>query len=117
MSDTPVKRTDWHNIQPMPENHAVVYPSRLVFAERMERLKMGIKPETMEDKWFLFYENDVLYAHRSWTGYCIYELHFKALPNGSYQIEKLLINHDLTQYQYGEDTAEMERCFAWFGIK
>ena len=30
----------------------------------------------MEDKWFIFMENGILYFHRSWTGVCIYQVHF-----------------------------------------
>ena len=26
----------------------------------------------MEDKWFSYMDGNTLYAHRSWTGYCIY---------------------------------------------
>lgn len=26
----------------------------------------------MEDKWFSYMDENTLYAHRSWTGYCIY---------------------------------------------
>ena len=30
----------------------------------------------MEDKWFIFFESNTLYIHRSWTGFCIYQVHF-----------------------------------------
>lgn len=43
---------------------------------------MGHIPEEMEDKWFVFFEQDWLYFHRSWTGICIYALRLECTPNG-----------------------------------
>jgi hypothetical protein len=28
----------------------------------------GLIPRAMEDKWYIYFENDCLYFHRSWTG-------------------------------------------------
>jgi len=33
---------------------------------------MGLVPEEIEDKWFIYWEDDTLFFHRSWTGNCIY---------------------------------------------
>ncbi len=41
-----------------------------------EQLQNGIIPQEMEDKWFIYFEEDTLYIHRSWTGFCIYILEF-----------------------------------------
>ena len=43
--------------------------------EQYENLKLGLIPEQMEDKWFIYFENNFLYFHRSWTGICIYKMH------------------------------------------
>lgn len=37
-----------------------------------ERLKLGLIPEQMEDKWFIFFEDPWLYFHRSWTGLAVF---------------------------------------------
>ena len=36
-------------------------------------IKQGLIPKQMEDKWFIFYENNFLYMHRSWTGFGMYK--------------------------------------------
>ena len=41
-----------------------------------EQLQNGIIPQEMEDKWFIYFEEDTLYIHRSWTEFCIYILEF-----------------------------------------
>jgi len=42
---------------------------RLEFSkEQYEKLHIGLIPEEQEDKWFIYFEDDWLYFHRSWTG-------------------------------------------------
>jgi hypothetical protein len=36
----------------------------------------------MEDKWFIYYEEPRLFVHRSWTGYCIFEVRFEPTAGG-----------------------------------
>ena len=33
-----------------------------------ERLREGLIPAAMEDKWFVYFDHGWLYLHRSWTG-------------------------------------------------
>jgi O-acetyl-ADP-ribose deacetylase (regulator of RNase III) len=42
--------------------------------EEMAVVARGLIPQEMEDKWFIFLEDDVLSFHRSWTGLCCYEV-------------------------------------------
>ena len=42
------------------------------------RIKRGLIPEVMEDKWFIFFEEPWLYLHRSWTGKCVYGVRFES---------------------------------------
>ena len=37
----------------------------------MDQIRAGHIPEMMEDKWFIYWQDDRLFFHRSWTGYCI----------------------------------------------
>ena len=37
------------------------------------KISCGYIPMEMEEKWFIFLEDDWLYFHRSWTGYGIYK--------------------------------------------
>ena len=36
----------------------------------------GIMPEEMEEKWFCYFENNVLYQHSSWTHIAVDEIYF-----------------------------------------
>ena len=40
--------------------------------EQYHRLQKGLIPTAMEDKWFIYCENDCLHFHRSWTGLELY---------------------------------------------
>jgi hypothetical protein len=37
--------------------------------EQYQKLQEGLVPKAMEDKWYIYFENDCLYFHRSWTGF------------------------------------------------
>ncbi len=41
-----------------------------------DELMLGIVPEAMEDKWFIFSEGEWLHFHRSWTGQFIGKIRF-----------------------------------------
>jgi len=47
-----------------------------------DAIRRGLIPHEMEDKWFIFWEADTLYIHRSWTGACIYQIAFRVSPSG-----------------------------------
>ena len=66
-----VKKQDWKNL-PMPEERTSFQLEGAFTQEIIDKLKKGHMPQAMEDKWFYYEENNKLYIHRSWTGYCIY---------------------------------------------
>ena len=70
------ERSDWQ-ITEMPEEHEIFILHWHFNDLQMETLRRGHIPEEMEDKWFWYMEGDTLYAHRSWTGFCIYRIDFK----------------------------------------
>ena len=99
---TPATRQSWPNVQPLPEQHACLPFQREFTPEEYELIRYGLIPEAMEDKWFIFLEGDVLYFHRSWTGYCIYQLRLrKDGPN--YTVAEALANRDARQYSGADD--------------
>jgi 8-oxo-dGTP diphosphatase len=59
------------------------------------RLAQGLIPSAMEDKWFIFMENDTLFFHRSWTGVCVYEVHF----DNRHCFNEIWVNRDSQQYK------------------
>lgn len=66
-----VKKSDWKTLEMPQENEEFILEGSLS-NEDIELIKEGFLPKEMEDKWFMYYEDDKLFIHRSWTGYCIY---------------------------------------------
>lgn len=75
MNKTIAVRSDW-DISNMPFRKAKFTLKRFFSKEEIEVLKCGHIPQEMEDKWFWFMEENTLYAHRSWTGICVYIVNF-----------------------------------------
>lgn len=83
--------------EPMPEEH-VVLPFQYEFSsDEYDRLQCGSIPEQMEDKWFIYFKDNKLYCHRSWTGFCIYIAEFEVSEESS-KIIKVTVNRDGEQY-------------------
>lgn len=57
----------------------------------------------MEDKWFIFHEGNVIFFHRSWTGFCIFELHL-VREGTTYTVSRFYVNRDENQYKGSTDT-------------
>ncbi|MGB6299866.1 MAG: hypothetical protein WBF90_27350 [Rivularia sp. (in: cyanobacteria)] len=66
-------RSDW-KIQPMPELKTQLQVEEVFTKEEYEYLSWGLIPKRMEDKWFIYLEDNWLYFHRSWSGFCIFKV-------------------------------------------
>jgi hypothetical protein len=71
MRKTRAIRADWQT-EPMPEQRARIDLDLRFTRREMAKIKRGVIPEEMEDKWFIFFENDTLFCQRSWAGFCVY---------------------------------------------
>lgn len=81
----------------MPELVGRLAYKRSFSAEEFARLQRGLLPEQMEDKWFIVWQDDALWCHRSWTGLCVYCLRF-AEDDGRHVVSEALVNRDPKQY-------------------
>ena len=90
---TPARRNDWKT-KPMPEKKETFVLHRSFSDKEMNALRRGNIPKAMEDKWFWYMEGSTLWAHRSWTGHCIYRIDFK---KGSDHV--VTVNRDPEQYK------------------
>jgi hypothetical protein len=109
-NQTPATRESWRN-SPLPEERARLDMQREFSAQEVELLRSGLVPEQMEDRWFIFLEGDTLYFHRSWSGFCIYQL--TLTPEGErYRVGEALVNRDRSQYG-GTDDGYDERLLAF----
>lgn len=88
-----VKKDDWKTCE-MPEQYEMFILDKVLTEKDIKILKNGHKPEAMEDKWFWYVENNKLYVHRSWTGFCIYIVELDT--NGHL---KVIVNRNMEQYK------------------
>ncbi len=105
------ERNDWKRLD-MPEQHETFILRRPFTAQQMAALRRGNIPQGMEDKWFWFMEGDTLFAHRSWTGFCIYRIDFK--PDGNHTVT---VNRDPEQYgctSTAEDAEQLHKLLNWW---
>ena len=105
------ERGDWKTTD-MPSTHESFTLHRDITPQQMAALRRGNIPQEMEDKWFWFMEGDILYAHRSWTGFCVYRVEFK--PDGYHFVT---VNRDPEQYSCAsvtEDTETLNSLLDWW---
>jgi hypothetical protein len=97
--------SDWKRKELPPEKCTLSIGRRFTLAE-MEQVRRGSIPEQMEDKWFVYWENNTLYFHRSWTGICIYIARFHEERDG-YVMRDADVNRDPEQYQTTSDDEDL----------
>lgn len=106
-------RDTWKT-NPMPEASARLHVEKTYSAEEYAGIAMGLIPQEMEDRWFMFLEDDWLYLHRSWTGNMIYKVRFASIADG-YQIAETWVNRDPAQYKRTDDDFDVIELLALIG--
>ena len=100
------RKDDWKT-EEMPLVVSELQYERQFSSEEFELIKHGIVPQQMEDKWFIFFENNLLKFFRSWTGHQIYQLQFEKMETG-YHVVKTIVNRDSSQYKEADDAYDIE---------
>jgi hypothetical protein len=90
-------RNSWKTL-PLPTKIEPLGFSALYDDAEADRLRLGLIPGAMEDKWFIFFDEGWLFFHRSWTGACIYGVRLDGSPNGVRVIDSW-VNRDSDQYK------------------
>jgi hypothetical protein len=83
---------------PMPAEVAPLPYHRVFNTEEYEQISLGLIPHAMEDKWFIFLEEDRLFFHRSWTGLCVYEVRLER-KGGEHVVAEAFVNQHPEQYK------------------
>jgi len=68
-------KNSWPNIKDpegLIEQNIDISISELHF----EECKYGFIPRDMDDRWFIYMENETIYFYRSWSGICFFILKF-----------------------------------------
>ena len=105
------RRGDWKT-EPMPARHETFVLSRSFSDAEMAVLRLGHIPSAMEDKWFWYMEGSTLFAHRSWSGHCIYRIDFREDNHHA-----VTANRDPQQYKctsVKEDIESLNRLLDWW---
>lgn len=97
-----IARKDSWETEPMPAATAEFEYRRRFSASEYAKLSRGHIPREMEDKWFLYLEGATLRAHRSWTGFCIYEIELEAAGR-DHVVRRVRANREPEQYSGGEE--------------
>jgi hypothetical protein len=89
-------RSSW-KASPMPAQRTSLSLEMTFSRSEMQQIAAGCVPEQMEDKWFIFYEPPWLYLHRSWTGFCIYQVRIEP-DSDRYRVAEAMANRDASQH-------------------
>ena len=92
MNEIIASRSHWRTTA-LPAARAQISFARSYTAEEFRQIRKGLLPQQMEDHWFAYYEEPWLYFHRSWTGFCIYQLRFETSHDGA-RVSEVLVNRD-----------------------
>jgi len=92
---------------PLPTRQTTIPIGRRFSADDMSRIRDGLVPEQMEDKWFIYWQDASLYLHRSWTGFCVYVARFQE-QDGEWTLVEVDVNRDPDQYSQTSDEADAE---------
>ena len=104
-----VNRQDWDPLGPMPERHATIAMDLAYDESRMALIRLGFKPSSMDEKWFIYFADDQLYFHRSWTGNLIFILPFKFGGDGLWHADHAIASRDPETYEPNPDEEEERR--------
>jgi hypothetical protein len=89
--------SSWTHLPPPTETEPLKFEALFTEAEA-ERLMLGLVPEEMEDKWFIYFEDGWLRFHRSWTGAFIYALRLDRGATGT-RVTDSWVNRNSEQYK------------------
>jgi hypothetical protein len=86
-------------------------------AHDVARLREGLWPRDMDDRWAIWLDEEVLRAWRSWTGVCVYEGRVLVLDDGSAVVSVLDVLDQPDHYvRASSDGAELERFEGVIGL-
>jgi hypothetical protein len=96
-------RSRW-KILPISNNAIKIFLKIEFDSTEFEKIKIGLIPQQMEDKWFIFFEDNWLYFHRSWTGFCLFKIKIEQKNTNSTTTE-LWVEKNTGLYPESEENA------------
>jgi len=108
-----VQKSDWKT-EEFSKPHTIKVDMQLS-EKHYARLRFGLLPLVMEDKWFVYFEDGRICFHRSWTGYKIYEAEINKVDS-NYTITELTVERDNKRYNC-VDEIEAARSFQYLIVR
>ncbi|WP_238007043.1 hypothetical protein KZZ52_43905 [Dactylosporangium sp. AC04546] len=99
-ASVPVTRSSLPRVFPiaaplsMPE-----LPARIFTDEEWQQIRLGYQAQDMDERWDVFTEDQVVFLHRSWTGYGIYEASLTPADGGGWRIGTAVVESDPDRYR------------------
>jgi len=85
----------WEPLGVIPERRVVLHPKLHFTADEMTRIRRGFFPTDQDQKWFIYFTENSLRLHRSWTGLLYFSIGFIFHDDGSSTISDVTINRDI----------------------
>ena len=103
-----IATADTWDVEPMPSDNITEIAINIsISSNDMEVIKRGHIPESQEDHWFMYCDDEHIRYFRSWTGACSFIAHFRKEGN-NYIIDKLTINQALVEFGVNGDESAKE---------
>ncbi|WP_203294398.1 hypothetical protein [Maricaulis parjimensis] len=93
MTRTTANRSSWE-VKPFEADVDIPY-SKSFSAEDFDSIRQGFLPGQMEDKWFIFFENNVLHFYRSWTGVGVFKVEFQSDADGAHVVSAKAVGESI----------------------
>ncbi|MFG3229297.1 hypothetical protein ACGF07_31565 [Kitasatospora sp. NPDC048194] len=92
-ADERVTRSSFRRpLQPIKVPTAIgVLPDRIWSDDEWERIQLGYRSRSMDEKWNVVVEGDVVFLHRSWTGFGVFEATFAPVEGGGRRIVSAVV--------------------------
>jgi hypothetical protein len=100
-ADEPVTRQVFSgHLQPISVPHPLSQlPQRIWQADAWERIQRGHRGRDMDERWDILTEGNIVYVHRSWTGFGIFAATFGLVADGGRRIVHVDVERDPERYR------------------
>lgn len=94
-------KSDW-GAHRMPRTRTRIELGIAITEDEFEELAWGHIPLAMEDHWFMYFDGEAFCFYRSWTGYCIYQVHV-VRDKGGFLLDYVTVNRKAEQHGETDD--------------
>ncbi len=99
-------RDSWQTSPSKGKFVPITYEDEFTPAE-VNRIRLGLIPREMEDKWFIYFDEPTLFFHRSWTGYLIYKVELRVGTTGGATVASAHVVQE--RWNYPREPGEAEK--------